>query len=78
MLGHSAISQLPISTSSTAIVEIIVGGKPLIWVLTKKDNKWQAQLLRNQWVINKRKSWTINKQMKKWNVSKTNKWYKNN
>lgn len=61
MLGHSAISELPISTSARVVVEVVIGGKPLVWLLTKKTNKWEVKTLQNQW-----------------NITKTNKWYKNN
>ena len=61
MLGHSAISELPISTSVRVVVEVVIGGKPLVWLLTKKTNKWEVKTLQNQW-----------------NITKTNKWYKNN
>jgi hypothetical protein len=61
MLGHTAISQVPISTSSV-IVEIIVDGKPLVWVLTRKNNKWTVRELKDTWVVK----------------AKGNKWYKNN
>ena len=61
MLGHTAISQVPISTSSV-IIEIIVDGKPLIWVLTQKNNKWTIRELKDTWIVN----------------AKGNKWYKNN
>ena len=62
MLGHTAISQVPMSTSSSVIVEIIVDGKPLIWVLTRKNNKWTVRELKDTWVVK----------------AKGNKWYKNN
>ena len=62
MLGHTAISQVPMSTSSSVIVEIIVVGKPLVWVLTRKNNKWTVRELKDTWVVK----------------AKGNKWYKNN
>jgi len=62
MLGHTAISQVPMSTSSSVIVEIIVDGKPLVWVLTRKNNKWTVRELKDTWVVK----------------AKGNKWYKNN
>ena len=62
MLGHTAISQVPISTSSSVIVEIIVDGKPLVWVLTRKNNKWTVRELKDTWVVK----------------AKGNNWYKNN
>ena len=61
MLGHTAISQVPMSASAT-IIEIIVDGKPLVWVLTHKNNKWTIRELKDTWVVN----------------AKGNKWYKNN
>lgn len=51
MLGHAAISELPISTSSV-IIEVIVDGKPLIWVLTHKNNQWTVRELKDTWVVN--------------------------
>ena len=51
MLGHSTISQLPISTSYV-IIEVIVDGKPLIWVLTHKNNQWTIRELKDTWVVN--------------------------
>ena len=51
MLGHSTISQLPISTSSV-IIEVIVDGKPQIWVLTHKNNQWTIRELKDTWVVN--------------------------
>ena len=62
MLGHTTISQVPMSRSSSVIVEIIVDGKPLVWVLTRKNNKWTVRELKDTWVVK----------------AKGNKWYKNN
>ena len=62
MLGHTTISQVPMSTSSSVIVEIIADGKPLVWVLTRKNNKWTVRELKDTWVVK----------------AKGNKWYKNN
>ena len=42
--------------------EIIVDGKPLVWVLTRKNNKWTIRELKDTWVVK----------------AKGNKWYKNN
>ena len=76
MLGHSAISELPISTLPKVIVSIVIGGKPLTWVLTRKSNSWEAKLLENQWIITKRKQWSVNNRSKQWDITKSSKWYK--
>ena len=62
MLGHSAVSQLPLSTSTVAVVEVIIDGKPLVWVLSHKNNEWCISEFKDTWVVK----------------SRSNKWYKNN
>lgn len=78
MLGHSAISQLPISTSTQVFAIIEIQGKPLVWILDRRTNTWQIKELKDEWVVFKRKEWTVGRKAKDWNISKQSMWYKNN